>query len=561
VGKKQGGILRKLQYFQEKARSMVQRDSKRDEMFMAMDAMWQGEWHLPQQLSNLRWIHKVVSTDPHDAVRAGSRVLSAIAPRIKVYPMGDNKGSRAQADKLERALGWFLKQAAGRRRGNILRDIILSALLYDEVAAQVVFLPTQIKALKAFDGDIRKLNSAMAYGPFAIMVRNPRHVHVSYSDLMPDAVLLKRVMPVSEVLGFWGKKAQRLKNYLGASKNLELKYVTVYDYMDLNSRVVWGILQEYGGSISPAMGDPSAEAGAGIEILREKNELGFLPWAVKVGGTNLSDSSVHQRIPLLYSVFQTGQWDTQNILETLIASEVIAYAAAPRLKVEGPTDAVDVDYGEPGRIAYVPPGHQLSKLDAPEMDQSLMMISDRISSRIWKSTIPRVLQTGDFPSGTAFATLNLATQSGVKSLNPYKELAEDVIGEILVQMLRWIKHHDEALVAFGQRKNHPGEQIYVDAKEIDPNRMVVDVELTADIPIDKQAKISAAAEAVRELGFSRTRALEQIGEIDPDVVMEEARREEIARAELEAEKVRILAMGELEAREILGIVESGEETE
>jgi hypothetical protein len=97
VGKKQGGILRKLQYFQEKARSMVQRDSKRDEMFRAMDAMWQGEWSLPQELANLRWIHKVVSTDPHDAVRAGSRVLSAIAPRIKVYPMGDNKGSRAQA--------------------------------------------------------------------------------------------------------------------------------------------------------------------------------------------------------------------------------------------------------------------------------------------------------------------------------------------------------------------------------------------------------------------------------------------------------------------------------
>jgi hypothetical protein len=53
--------------------------------------------------------------------------------------------------------------------------------------------------VKAFDGDIRKLNSAMAYGPFAIMVRNPRHVHVSYSDLMPDAVLLKRVMPVSAI--------------------------------------------------------------------------------------------------------------------------------------------------------------------------------------------------------------------------------------------------------------------------------------------------------------------------------------------------------------------------
>ena len=108
-----------------------------------------------------------------------------------------------------------------------MRDIILSALLYDEVAAQVIFLPTQIKAVKAFEGDLRNLNSAMMQGPFAIMIRNPRHVHVSYSDLMPEAVLLKRVMKVSEVLDFWGKKAQKLKNYLKANKNLDMFPFTI----------------------------------------------------------------------------------------------------------------------------------------------------------------------------------------------------------------------------------------------------------------------------------------------------------------------------------------------
>jgi hypothetical protein len=154
---------------------MVQRDKKRDEMFMAMDAMWQGDWLLPQELSSLRWIHKVVSTDPHDAVRAGTRVLSSVAPRIKVYPMGDNEGSRVQADKLERALSWFFKQANSRRKANALRDIILSALLYDEVAAQVIYLPAQIKAVKAFGGDIKKLKSASMYGPFGIMIRNTLH--------------------------------------------------------------------------------------------------------------------------------------------------------------------------------------------------------------------------------------------------------------------------------------------------------------------------------------------------------------------------------------------------
>ncbi|MCH7662654.1 MAG: hypothetical protein IH859_02140 [Chloroflexi bacterium] len=96
--------------------------------------------------------------------------------------------------------------------------------------------------------------------------------------------------------------------------------------------------------------------------MRQKHELGFLPWVARVGGTTLEDDPAHQRIPLLNSVYQARQWDTQNILETLMASEVIAYAAAQRLKVEGPTDNISVDYGEPGRPVYVPPGHDIRML-------------------------------------------------------------------------------------------------------------------------------------------------------------------------------------------------------
>jgi len=538
--------MKDLSFYQSLAQDMVQRDRERDRMMLAMEKMWKGDWSLPRQVADLKWIHKVVSTDPHDALRAGTRVLSSVEPRIKVHPLGSNKDTQASADKIERALAWHFKNASRRRRASVLRDVVLSALLYDEVVAQVVYLPHQIEAVKAFKGDARRLEAARRYGPFAVLVRNPRHVHVRYSDWMPEAVLMKRVMPVREAVDFWGRKTNKLKRALKERNNDEMHYVTLYDYMDMDVRVVWAVPQADGALLSDPVG---SEGVGGIEILREKHELGFLPWVAKVGGTTLEENPAHQRIPLLYSVYQAGQWDTQNILETLLTSEVIAYAAAPRLKVEGPTDDVEVDYGEPGRMAYVPPGHNLSTMNPPVMDMSLGAIADRVSSRIGKSTVPRVLQTGDFPSGTAFATLNLATQSGIKSLTPYKELAEQTLADIFTQMLYWCHHSGEPVMAYGKGRDDSGEQFMLHPEEVDVEHTYIDVELTADVPTDRMSRINAAAMAVRDLGYSRERALERIGESDPQVIMEEARGEELDRVALEIEKREQMALGELKTKQ------------
>jgi hypothetical protein len=539
-------MMKDLGFYQSIAQEMVQKDGDRDRMMSAMEQMWRGEWSLPKPVSDLKWIHKVVSTDPHDALRAGTRVLSSVAPRIKVHPLGPNEESRANADKIERALSWHFGNASRRRRASVLRDVVLSALLYDEVVAQVVYLPRQIEAVKAFNGDARRLEAARRFGPFAVLVRNPRQVHVRYSDWMPEAVLMKRVMPVQEALDFWGSKANKLKRTLKERAFAEMKYVTLYDYMDLDVRVVWAVPQVDGAMVTPPVG---AEETGGVEILREKHELGFLPWVAKVGGTTLEDDPAHQRIPLLYSIYNTKQWETQNILETLMTSEVIAYAAAPRLKVQGPTDEVEVDYGEPGRMAYVPPGHDLSNLAPPGMDVNLAVIADRVAERMGKSTVSKVLQTGDFPSGTAFATLNLATQSGIKALTPYKELAEQALADIFTHMLYWIDYSGDGVIAYGQRRDDPGEQFTLSPEEVDVENVYIDVELTADVPSDRMTRVNAASMAVRELGYSKERALEQIGEDDPQVILSQARAEALDEAALEVEKREVLALGEIKTKQ------------
>ncbi len=551
--------MNELFYFQAIAQEMVAADRERDQMLRAMDAMWHNRWALPPNVAGLKWIHKVVSSDPHDAIRAGTRVLSSVAPRITVQPLGTGAAQRTQAERIERALSWHFRNASRRRRASVLRDVVLSALLYDEVVAQVVYLPEQVEALKSFKSPNQRLEAAKRFGPFAIIVRNPQQVHVRYSDWMPEAVVMKQVMTVQEAVDFWGNKAEGLaeaaskrsggllRRAFGVPRNDVWTHCTIYDYMDVEQRAVWAVLQTDGGTLS----EPSGGDAAAVEILREEHGLGFLPWAAKLGGTTLEESGGQQRIPLLYSVYQAGQWDTQNIVETLLTSEVIAYAAAPRLKVEGPSDSVEVDYGEPGRTVYVPPGHALSAMTPPGMDQGLALIAQRVADRIGKSTVPRVLQTGDFAAGTAFATLNLATQSGIKALAPYKELAEEALAEIFTLMLNWVQHSGAALQGYDRAPARKGEAANLDPKDFDLSQLVIDVELTADVPTDRMARINAASMAVRDLGYSRERALEQIGETDAKEVMRQAEQEQLAATELEIEKQRRLALAKVEIDELV----------
>src|SRR3990170_8995446 len=112
--------MQNLGYFQSLAEKMIAADAQRDHMLRAMDDMWHNRWALPPNVAGLKWIHKVVSSDPHDAIRAGTRVLSSVAPRITVQPLGADEAGRAQAEKVERALAWHFRNASRRRRASVL---------------------------------------------------------------------------------------------------------------------------------------------------------------------------------------------------------------------------------------------------------------------------------------------------------------------------------------------------------------------------------------------------------------------------------------------------------
>ena len=170
-----------------RSRDMIANNTGRNKMYREIERMEHAEYELPQEVRGLPGVHKVVSTDPHDAVRAATRVLSSIFPRIKYHPLSDGEAGKERASEIEQVLRWWFKGLNRRGNATILRDIVRSAVMYDMVAFQSVFIPHEEaaqKTLKGEAGEARK-KFIMRRGPFAWRLHNPKTVFPMYSGLRP----------------------------------------------------------------------------------------------------------------------------------------------------------------------------------------------------------------------------------------------------------------------------------------------------------------------------------------------------------------------------------------
>jgi hypothetical protein len=522
--------------YQAIAARLIEGDKTNQLMFSEMDAMFNMEWKLPGALSGVEGIRKEVTSDPHDSVRAGTRVLASVRPNISISPTHDNPETKQETDKLERFIGWHL-QNANRRRGNNIADIVQHAILYARSAAQVVYLESQDSAMGFFGDDKRRKKAAERYGPFAIIVRDPRNVFPEYSDWGLERVVHRSIMRTHEVIDFWGDHAKKIKKELG--KDESLQYCTVFDYQDYDRRHIWCVLQ--------GKNTKYAEPGqGGIVLLDEPTKTDFLPWVVKDTGKQL--------VPMLYSIYKTGQWDSQNIYETITSTDIIRYAAAARDLVRSP-DPEGVTTSEVDGRVELSPDEEYERLEPYGIDDKLVFAADRLHNRMARSTIPDIVQSGTVPPGVdAFSAINLMQESGLKALTPYKTLAEDVLAGVVHLMFEWMDHEGETLTAYPTQSNGLGEVIRVGRNDFDPARLYVKVELTPDVPTDRMARINAAVMMVERLHVSLRHALEAVGITDPGAEMDqhyiERKREDDYMTAVEIERNRAATMVELEAQQV-----------
>lgn len=494
----------------KRAQRMIERDAARDKLFDELWAMYHLDWGPPEELRKLEWFRKAPSTLPRDAINTGAAILASSDPKITLMPLSDSPADATVANDRERNLLWQLKSANRRRPSTVQHDLAKSALVCAGTAALVIDLDWQIKQLEAKKQDTRRLQAMRRTSRFMVNTYNARDVHVDRNNQMVERVVLRQIRSAQEIMDEFGAKGLEKLAEEGQS-------VTYWDYWDLDIRAVW---------CEPHAGDTPAGADADgnvIWVIKPKaHKLNFLPWAALMGGSTLEDKEENKYGAILYAEAVTGRWRTQNIVKSLYVSEVIAHASAPRgvSKTADPNNPPTVDYGDPSRILNLRQGEEYDQLAPPPIDRALAEVDDRMKTDAERSTVNEIMQGGQMPTGTAFATANLLVLMGMGPLKPAKRLTEQTLAEVFTLMLLWASVTGEPLIAYGAEKNNKGIEYTIDPEEIEPDAIYIDVELTPEDPSDRQQKANTAMMLVQAGLSDREGAMESLGDPDPQRTME-----------------------------------------
>ncbi len=526
----------------EMAQGLVDGYADRNTLFANIDAMFYKQWNMPAGMPD--WVLKVVSTDPADAIITTVRTFATVRPRFKVMPMMSNEANRKRANEIETAISYNFQQAGRRNDASVTWDVMMSAALYSEVAAQVVYLPYQEKILKAMGKDTKRVKAAKRFGDFAFIIHNPANVYPLWSEYGLEGVLTVRVQTVDEFMYTWGEKANAVVSEKDYNEG-RITYVTSFDYYDYEKRCVWGVYSDV---------QDVRVTGNGIKILEEENKLGFIPYAIKRWGNSLTTDTDKRVMPLLQSVYDSGQWDMLNVLKSMDASLTIKRASQPQYAAElPPGQSITLDNTDPVGVAELPPGtRNFTPLPPSSVDQRLASQKNEVEASIWQTSIPRILQNMDFKSGTAYSAANMVMTQAANSLAPYKMLGESCLAEVAHQMLCWLKYYgkeyDKTATLYGKYddKTNMGKDVSIASDTIDPDALQIEVVLTADMPVDRLQQINGAVMLKQNFRIPAAELIEDLVGGDPEEMAKRRDLEDFKEAYIQTELQKLQMAAQLE---------------
>lgn len=529
-------MLKKIEHYIDVAKEMIDSEAARIELLEKIDQMVDLDYKLPKEMSELKWMRTIVSTDPLAVITTGVRTLSTVEPGVFVQPLNDNPETKTSTNELEQNLLWQLRQASKRAKNDIVGDVVESSLRYDMVVTGTFPIKWQLKGSNKVVSSHR-LKSAMKSGGFMVLIENPKNVFARFSSLGLDAILIRKVMTSREACNFYGDQA--IKLFKDIQDETQETFVTVFDYWDYDARIVWCTAP----STDPKLAQPTEKK---YTIIKEKMPLTFLPWTVNIGGTSLAGTAGTGVRPILGPIAQTNMWETQNIAQSLAFAEAIAYSAAPRGVVYSfADDEIRIDYGDINKPVRLRPGEEYKQLNPPGIDENLLHVYDRTGASMDKLTGIKNLANLDPPSGTAFATVNAVIKAATSALDPAKKLAEEALGGICENMIRWTAFTKDDMIGFGYKNADKGKQFRSKPDMIQEDKIYVDVQLSAHVPTDRIQRINAAGMLNRDLEFSLEDAYAELDIANTEEIRDRWNQEQLDRAILDSKIKELMAQTDL----------------
>ena len=544
-----------LEWFDGRLNALIAGYSHRQDLFTQTDLAIHADWTLPEQLSKTGWVFKQVEIIFRQVVAAAQRILADSLPRITVVPSKTTQQMLNKADAWEKALDWLLSSASRRREATIVEDIVESSIKYSEVTHEVVFLKEQIKNIDAAGGNANRYKAMQRRGPFAIVTHHPGSVFPRYSDMGVEEVGMEEIMDPHDVVDLYGEDAAQLREYLREHQG-QLVQCTLRTYHSYDYRAVWARMGPPSSpgaqSKTPGQHTLPVPAGGGevFEIAREDWKWPFLPWVARLGGSSLETRSDYKRRTLLSDAIYSNSFDTLSRVKSLRFSEMVRYAGSEKQVFTSP-DRSEPDSSTQSAAprVHIREDEALLTLQPPIPDPGMGLLYQELRGEVQKSTLSEVLFGGNVPAGAAFATINLVTHSAMAVLKEPRRLSQYAIADTLELMLLWAHYTKTDLVGYGKDKDGKRQEYLIKWKDIDPDNLYIAIELTADVPTDRQARMLAATQGVTAGILSRFRAREEVGIHNAADEEEQILRERIVETLQAVDLQNEQYMGSMEAQE------------
>lgn len=544
--------LPSLEWFAGRAAALEEENAERNKQFTAIDQMIHADWEMPLQIKQLGWAFKQVELIFRQVIAAAKRILSDVNPKISIVPADLSQASLQRSDDHEKGLQWLLSAASRRREATIVEDVVESAIRYSEVAVECMFLPEQIKSVAASGGNPKRFEAMMRRGPFVPIPHHPGAVTARYSDIGPEEVCATEEMDVHDILSLYNNAELQVAAQEIHDRQWICRLRSYYSY---DWRAVWVELGPASAKKTSKRGKQATRVLPGaakrIELAREEWAWPFLPWVVRLGGSSLETRSDYKRRALLSDAYYGNLFETLNRIKTLRYSEMLRYAGTEKRYFQsGSREAPESAPAAASPMLHLEEDEKVGDLNPPLPDPGLGLIYAENRADVQKSTLSEVLFGGNIPAGAAFATINLVTHSALAVLKEPRRVAEHALADLLELFLLWAHYSETDLVGYGKNRDTGSRETYIIKwGDIDPKNLYIEVELSADVATDRQARMLSATQGVQIGLLSRMRGREEIGIHDSQSEDEAIIKERMADTMLEIDLQNERYMGDMALRD------------
>jgi hypothetical protein len=479
---------------QSDAQDLASMYSDRLTMQEALERIFLMNW--PDSPKGDADIKTTMSPDGRNVVLGVCNLLTVSTPVFSVPREANVKTDIADAVEKACTAWWNGSNKIGRI--NLNKDAVKSGALFGEVYIAISSTQEMLEFAKRQkdQANIARAERIAAITPFLYEIHNPKYSYPMYDAMGLRAYYRKVKVRTGELPARFGQAGA---DY-AAGKSLT-------EEIDLS---IWYDTVNYGVWVE------------GQPFIAKPHELPVIPVScVITDGSMMFDKSDERIQPLLYGVHKGELWERENLVLTVLYTNVYGLGLAPKIIYKADNPDKELNWKD-NTIVTIGPNEDLKPMASKGIiDDSFPTALQLAERKIEESTIYKQSIGEPLTGQNAYSSISLLTQSGrlpIVGIQTQCALAYASAMEISMIWYKYLK------VKWGE----------LSPSSI-PDNLQIDCKLKADLPQDKRQDMFYAVEGLKNGLLSKRLASEGLGYEQSDDMQEEIQKEKLIAAQMQAD--------------------------